>query len=340
AELAMETSVGSTDLYQGEETTVTITATPQVATGTYTFEFDDADDAFTITAGDEAQVSATTGNAVEYKVQAKINAKVGSHVVTFYVTSGDKEVSDNVTFTIKAFDDMSEAEQLDFAKEHPAPAPGFGGGRTLAEIQELFRNALANGEPFKFTMTSEWPVRPTGWRIRFMRGNSFFGFLLRMMRFLLGGNTYAANEAAFISAFSMIASEDEAPVAITVDAATDGLSAEYEFDPAQAAEGLTNGQDFGVYPAIIPEKYETLVADKTEAEQNEVASATEESLGTLTGRGSSTPTEPTEPTEPTDPTEDESVNPLLGGSSGGCDAGFGALALALAVTLFVSKKRS
>ncbi|MBQ4468819.1 MAG: SYNERG-CTERM sorting domain-containing protein, partial [Synergistaceae bacterium] len=42
----------------------------------------------------------------------------------------------------------------------------------------------------------------------------------------------------------------------------------------------------------------------------------------------------------TDPTNPETIDEILGGSSGGCDAGFGALALALAATLFVSKKRS
>ncbi|MBR0203450.1 MAG: SYNERG-CTERM sorting domain-containing protein [Synergistaceae bacterium] len=45
-----------------------------------------------------------------------------------------------------------------------------------------------------------------------------------------------------------------------------------------------------------------------------------------------------DPTNPDNPNSD--VDEILGGSSGGCDAGFGALALALAASMIFVRKRS
>ena len=331
AELKMEEpEVGSETLMQGEKTTVTITVTPQTETGVYEFEYDDEDGVFTITAGDEAKISATTGNAVEYTVQANIDATEGEHVITFTVTSGDQEVSADVTFTVSALDlsDMDDSEKAEYIKDNPAPAPE---DLTTEEQKAANEEAFANGRgEAKFKFRSEWPVKTTGWRLLFMRG-SVRSVLLDFMRWLLGGQYYYY-EASMVSALGMIASGDTTD-AITVEV-EDENTAEYTVDVQKTAGGLNSGDKFEVTPAVIPEAY-----DDVEGVDDATKESAGDSVGTMTGAKASDNGNG-DNGNGDNGNGDEDSTTLLGGSSGGCDAGFGALALALAASMIFVRKRS
>ncbi len=341
AELKMETPVvTSTDLMQGQTAKVTITVTPQAALGTYKFAYDDADEAFTITAGSERQVSAVTGNAVEYDLQAGIEADPGKYVVTFTVTSGDQKVSADVEFTVKAlsFTGMNDTEKTNYIKNNPAPKPA---DETTADQKAANEKAFADGAgEAKFKFRSEWPVKTKGWRLLFMRGSAR-NVLLNFMRWLLGGE-YQYYEASMISALSIVASADNTD-AITVNVGEDGYTAEYVVDVQKTASGLAKGEKFAVTPAVIPEAYDN--ADTANV-ADEVKESAGDSVGTMTGAstsdttpGGDTPGGDTPGGDEGGEEEGDAVN-FLGGSSGGCDAGFGALALALAASMIFVRKRS
>ncbi|MBQ6772943.1 MAG: SYNERG-CTERM sorting domain-containing protein [Synergistaceae bacterium] len=313
-----EPEVSATELKQGEKATVTIAVTPMRATGTYTFSYDGDDETFDVTEADEAQDTSAQTNYVTYTLQPDINATAGSYTFTFTVASGDEQtVSAEVPFTVSSLDlsTMSDSERAEFIKNNPAPAPEVSGSGLGGSLSGTV----------KFTMTSKWPVHPRGWLVKFYNGTTFFDWLMSLMRWLVGGEEYSANESALISVLGMIAEEDNAG-AIQTDASTDSKSAEYTMEVDDvAAGGLANGTDYGVKPAIIPAAYYDYI-DGTNVTSEDAASETEDSIGTITGT--------------TGGGGGGSTDEILPGSSGGCDAGFGTLALALAATLFLSKKRS
>ena len=93
---------------------------------------------------------------------------------------------------------------------------------------------------------------------------------------------------------------------------------------------MSNGEEFAVTPAIIPAAY----AD-VEGVSDEDKESAGESVGTMKGTKASS-----DDGDGGDGGDGDSIINELGGTSGGCDAGFGALALALAATMIFVRKRS
>ncbi len=333
--------VSSSSIRQGETATVKIAVTPMRALGTYTFVAPAANANFTITSDDEKQDTSAQSNTKTYRFQAKIDATTGSYPFTFRVTSGDgQSVSATETLAITALNlnRMTPEEAKKFITDNPAPTPKM--SKTAAELRREIAAALQSGDPVTFRMTSEWPVSTTGkgWRVMFKRNNSFFSFLMQLMQWAFNGRTWTNAETSAISA--ILASNDASAAGamkVEIESATE---ATYTLEPVDMAAALTNGQTFSVQPAIIPEAYEDVAGVSDEDKASET-----ESIGEITGTNSSTPGGETPGgdtpggDEPGGDTEDL-VDKVLGGSSGGCDAGFGTLALALAAALLVSKKRS
>ena len=162
-----------------------------------------------------------------------------------------------------------------------------------------------------------------------MRG-SVRSVLLDFMRWLLGGQYYYY-EASMVSALGMIASGDTTD-AITVEV-EDENTAEYTVDVQKTAGGLNSGDKFEVTPAVIPEAY-----DDVEGVDDATKESAGDSVGTMEGTKKSD--NGNGDNNNGDDNNNDSVTELLGGSSGGCDAGFGALALALAASMIFVRKRS
>ena len=319
--LTMVSAVAENEkISQAEKVKVTVTVKPMATAGTYTFADPvcETTNNFSVNVyTDDTPDEASQTNSVVFELQADVEEDPGDYTFTFNVTSGSQTVSAEVTFTVEELDlsQMDDSERAEFIKNNPAPAPEVSGSGLGGSLSGTV----------KFTMTSKWPVHPRGWLVKFYNGTTFFDWLMSLMRWLVGGEEYSANESALISVLGMIADEDNAG-AIQTDASTDSKSAEYTMEVDDvAAGGLANGTDYGVKPAIIPAAYYDYI-DGTNVTSEDAASETEDSIGTITGT--------------TGGGGGGSTDEILPGSSGGCDAGFGTLALALAATLFLSKKRS
>ena len=309
--LTVTAEADETTIYQGQTVTVTVTASPM--NDGYEFSYEGDEDAFTVEEDSAAvSIAAVQGTTVTYTLRADDEAEPGDYDFVFTVTSGEVTSSDTVTITVLDFDDMPNDEKIEFIKNNPEEAPK---DTTSDSQKELNKKAFEEGEGEAiFTFTTSYPVKPNGWRLRFVGPRLLR--LIELFEWLLNGSPY---QAAAVSALSQIAEDADSGAAISVNAKSKN-EAEYTLDVEKTAKNLDNGKEFAVRPVAIPEKYADVSGDITDADKE---SEPGDSVGTITGYNP-----PTETTE------------LLGGSSGGCDAGFGALALALAASMIFVRKRS
>ena len=276
--------------------------------------------------GEEA-VKGTTAYTKVYTFTA--GEEDADYDITFTVTakSGDKTDTKTVKVTFSvAFDadtQVAPEEPTDLADELGAedgkPAEKTVGGHTFQIHSKGDRDKMfAEGKGVVgWGLKAPYKVRPVfgplGWWFRFLNAllNTYFD--------LNAPQTFGA------SVVSIAASDDVTSGDSALKVGFDGDDTAYfELDLEKAAATLPEGATYKANSSYTPE-----------ATAEEGGKASEEmTAGELKGTKASTPEPEPEPT-PT-PTDGE----LLGGSSGGCDAGFGALALALAASMIFVRKRS
>ena len=319
-ELTVEADEKSFDLNWYEKATVTITAKPSdVAEVTFS---DDSDEDEGYTLEGEEPVKGTTAYTKVYTFTA--GEEDADYDITFTVkaTSGDKTETKSVkvTFSVAfdADDQVAPEEPEDLAATLGGTDQTVGGHTfhidTVTERDEKFK---AGKGVVGWGLKAPYKVRPVfgplGWWFRFLNAllNTYFD--------LNAPQTFGA------SVVSIAASDDVTSGDSALKVGFDGDDTAYfELDLEKAAATLPEGATYKANSSYTPE-----------ATAEEGGKASEEmTAGELKGTKASTPEPEPEPT-PT-PTDGE----LLGGSSGGCDAGFGALALALAASMIFVRKRS
>ena len=341
-ELTVTADKTSFDLSYYGEAVVTITAKPSDVEVEFS---DDADDDEDYTLEEEDAEEGTTAYTKQYTFTA--GETEGDYEITFTVkaTSGDKTDTKSVTVAFSvAFDEENQAtpkKPSDKTAEYMdmyLPA-GVVSGEVELTFSDgtysftLYRTKEARQAAFDkprgkvaWILGADYPVHR-----RFGKDGWWQYFIEKLLRALdktfemKTPKTYGAQAGASVAVDndSGVDSRDSAVVVGFIDDQT----AVFEVDVEKAKSGLPEGDRYNVETTYTPKAAVEAAGDNAEPSTPDVAGEMDGKQDT-SGNGG------------TDPTNPETIDEILGGSSGGCDAGFGALALALAATLFVSKKRS
>lgn len=318
-ELDVEADTEKVELSYYGTKDVTLTIEPAEVTPTVEVT---ADDGITVT---EKKAAATTSAVSTTKVYTiKAGEKSGDFAVTFSVsaTSGDTQSMDvDVDVTVK-FDSTKKPGKPELVGLNSLPAAYqalFGDGVTFYSDPVKLAAAFAEGKgvvawatraagPVKFYKAADWRAgKVGGWVLFFLKvgASSRTPFYVKQYQGVLSD---VAKGSAFIAA-SQVSSDDCLIDPVSADVAI------YQVDLENTALGFASPDKYGVNSSYVLSAYE----DNGSSTESEA-----EKAGTLTATGSS----------------NNKSGGVLGNSSGGCDAGFGAMALALAATLFLGKKRS
>ncbi len=322
-----------------EKTTVVITSRP-------------ADDGIDFTITNNASSTSTA-----YKLESSDEFTSTAYVVTYTFTAGETEGEYPITFTVNAASgddtqtetvtvtftveyDSSKAaetkpeEPVDLADELGAvdgtPAQRTVGGHTFLIHSENDRKSMfAEGKGVVgWGLRAPFKVRkvfgPLGWWLRFLNAVAQAYFDLNSPTVYGAGiASIAADDTASRDAALSVGFEDD-------------YTAFFELDLEKAAATLPEGATYQANSSYTP----AATADDGGAASDPMTAGELKGTKSSTTPGGDTPGGDTPGgDEPGGDTEDL-VDKVLGGSSGGCDAGFGALALALAASMIFVRKRS
>lgn len=300
-----------------EEKAITIKVSPYRTAGYKIAETFTNNSGGSLTSTDMTQgaihVSATNQKTYTYKA----GGTKGKDTLVFKVSSGDTTID---TFTIN-FDVAMNADN----PATPSAPELLGVGALPPEYKALFASAgikfYENLEELAAAFSSgkgivAWGMKAPG---KVKRSNTSGSWILYFLGKSHGRrNLYVKQYIGVLLDVNSTSGASIAAETTSDDCLIDPVSddvAIYQVNIENTAAGLEEDDEFGVNCSYQLEEYEDEGIDKE---------ATASEVGTIEG---------------TMPSETGATG-ILGNSSGGCDAGFGAMALALAATLFLGKKRS